>query len=68
MPHLLARANEAVLETQRLRHEGRALRMEAAIRASELGETILRATRAAEKRERELGPDLQSPGGPLSRP
>jgi hypothetical protein len=36
-----------------------ALRMEAAIRASELGETMLRATRTAEKRERELGQDRQ---------
>jgi hypothetical protein len=67
MPHLLARANEAVLEAQWLREQGRALRMEAAIRASALGETIVRATRVTEKRERELGPDLQSPGGPLSR-
>jgi hypothetical protein len=51
MPYLLARANEAVLKAQWLRHEGRALRMEAAIRASELGETIVRATRTAKKCE-----------------
>ena len=67
MSDLLARANEAVLEAQWLRDEGRALRMEAAIRASELGETILRATRTAEKPERQ-NPDLQYSGGPLSRP
>lgn len=43
MVHLLARANEALLEAQRLRQEGRVLRLEAAIRASELGQTITRA-------------------------
>jgi hypothetical protein len=60
MPHLLARANEAVLEAQWLRQQGRALRMEAVILASELGETILRATRAAEIRKPRLAVDQQA--------
>jgi hypothetical protein len=44
MPHLLARANEAVLVAQWLRQERRALRLEAAIRAGKTREAIVRAT------------------------
>jgi hypothetical protein len=47
---LIAKANQAILEAHCLRREGRSLRFEAAVRASELGETILeghaRATRS----------------------
>jgi hypothetical protein len=59
MPHLLARANETVLETQRLRREGRALRMEAAILASTLGQTVRGSTVTAEGRAHSPGPDQQ---------
>ena len=65
MPHLLAKANEALLEAQWLRREGRALRLEAAMLANELGETILRATRPAENRGAVHGPDQQSTAAPF---
>jgi len=38
---LIAKANQAILEAHWLRRQGRALRIEASVRASELGETIL---------------------------
>jgi antirestriction protein ArdC len=60
MPHLLARANEAMLEAQWLRHKGRALRMEAAIRAGELGDTIVRAASTGEKHRPASGVDQQT--------
>jgi hypothetical protein len=65
MPHLLARANEVLLEAQWLRREGRALRLEAAMLASELGETILRATGPAENRGAVHGPDQQIAATPF---
>jgi hypothetical protein len=61
MPHLIARANEAVLEAQCLRREGRALRREAAMRASELGETIQRAHPSRKSSPRALV-DQATPG------
>jgi hypothetical protein len=45
MPELIAKANQAILEAQLLRKEGRSLRLEAAVRASQLGETILQSHR-----------------------
>jgi hypothetical protein len=57
MPHLLARANEALLEAQCLRREGRALRIEAATRASALGKTILRSAVTVETRKQPVDPD-----------
>jgi len=39
---LFAKANQAILEAQWLREQGRSLRVEAALSATELGETILR--------------------------
>lgn len=45
MPELIAKANQVILEAQLLRREGRALRFEASVWASELGRTILRAHR-----------------------
>ena len=41
MPELIAKANEAILEAQCLRREGRSLRFEASVLASQLGQTIL---------------------------
>jgi hypothetical protein len=49
MSFLLARADEVLLQAQYLRMEGRALRREAALRAKELGRTILRTAEAAGK-------------------
>jgi hypothetical protein len=40
MPELIAKANQAILEAQCLRREGRSLRFEAAVLASQLGQTI----------------------------
>jgi hypothetical protein len=41
MPELIAKANQAILEAQYLRREGRSLRFEASILASRLGRTIV---------------------------
>lgn len=57
---LIARANEVMLEAQRLRREGHVLRREAAIRASELGKTIVRAATAAESRDHASGPTVSA--------
>jgi hypothetical protein len=38
---LIAKANQVILEAHCLRRQGRSLRFEASVRASELGETIL---------------------------
>ena len=46
MQELIAKANLAIMEAQYLRREGRSLRFEASILASELGQTILRSRRA----------------------
>ncbi|HUN96142.1 MAG TPA: hypothetical protein VMU69_07880 [Bradyrhizobium sp.] len=40
MQELISKANKAILEAQWLRQEGRALRLEASVLASRLGETI----------------------------
>ena len=40
MPELIAKANQAILEAQCLRREGRSLRFEASVLASQLGQTI----------------------------
>jgi hypothetical protein len=40
MQELIARANQAILEAQWLRREGRSLRFEAAVLVSQLGQTI----------------------------
>jgi hypothetical protein len=49
---LIAKANLVILEAHCLRKQGRSLRFEAAVRASELGQTLLevhaRATRSRE--------------------
>jgi hypothetical protein len=37
---LIAKANQAILEAHWLRRQGRSLRFEASVRASELGETM----------------------------
>jgi cellobiose-specific phosphotransferase system component IIA len=49
---LFAKANQAILEAHWLRREGRLLRFEASVRASELGETIL-GVHAESNRSRE---------------
>jgi hypothetical protein len=41
MPELIAKANQAILEAQFLRKEGRSLRHEASVLASQLGQTIV---------------------------
>ena len=40
MAELIAKANQAILEAQCLRREGRSLRFEASVLASQLGQTI----------------------------
>ena len=40
MPELIAKANQAILEAQCLRREGRSLRFEASVLASRLGQTV----------------------------
>lgn len=45
MQELIAKANQAILESQYLRREGRSLRLEASVLASQLGQTILQAHR-----------------------
>lgn len=43
MPELIAKANQAILEAQWLRREGRSLRIEASVLASQLGQTIVQS-------------------------
>jgi hypothetical protein len=45
MQELISKANQAILEAQWLRQEGRALRFEASVLASQLGETVLQSRR-----------------------
>ena len=45
MPELIAKANQAILEAQWLRREGRSLRYEASVLASQLGQTIQQSHR-----------------------
>jgi hypothetical protein len=40
MPELIAKANQAILEAQWLRREGRSLRFEASVLARQLGQTV----------------------------
>lgn len=49
MEELLAKANQAILEAQLLRQEGSSLRVEAAVLAGKLGETLMRAHKTVEK-------------------
>ena len=62
MSYLLARANELLLEAQYLRQQGRALRKEAAIRASELSATVVRTATAGR------GSDAGGPAEPAQNP
>jgi len=50
---LIAKANQAILEAHWLRRQGRSLRLEASVRASELGETVLEV-HAGATRSREM--------------
>ena len=43
MRELIAKANQAILEAQFLRKEGRSLRYEASVLASQLGQTIVQS-------------------------
>jgi hypothetical protein len=43
MAELIAKANQAILQSQCLRKEGRALRVEASVLASQLGQTVVRS-------------------------
>ena len=61
MEELVARANQTILETHRLRQEGRSLRLEAAVLAGKLGETIMRGYKAAEKTPRSPPANPASP-------
>jgi hypothetical protein len=45
MPELIAKANQAILEAQFLRREGRSLRFEASVLASRISQTILLSRR-----------------------
>jgi hypothetical protein len=45
MQELISKANEAILESQCLRREGRSLRIEASMLASRLGQTVLQSAR-----------------------
>jgi hypothetical protein len=67
MPYLLARASEVALETQQLRRVGRALRLQAAISASELGRTVQRIQMAAGNTQRESNWE-EPPSGPDETP
>ena len=49
MPELMAKANEAILEAQILRREGRSLRLEASALASRLGQTVIQSQRTEEE-------------------
>jgi hypothetical protein len=57
MPELIAKANQAILEAQYLRREGRSLRYEATVLATRLGETILQSRRV-EKQSGDLKASL----------
>jgi hypothetical protein len=50
MPELIAKANQAILQAQWLRREGRSLRLEAAVLASELGAAIIRSQEVEKER------------------
>jgi hypothetical protein len=58
MPELIAKANQAILEAQYLRREGRSLRYEASVLATRLGETILQSHRT-EKQSADLKTSLE---------
>jgi hypothetical protein len=64
MQELIAKANQAILESQMLRREGRSLRFEATVRASELGQTILQS----QSKERESSELVASLNQALSKP
>ena len=49
MPELIAKANQAILEAQCLRREGRSLRFEASVLASRLGQTIQQSRHVEEE-------------------
>jgi hypothetical protein len=49
MQELIAKANEAILESQCLRSEGRSLRIEASMLASRLGQTVMRSARTEQE-------------------
>lgn len=42
MPELIAKANQVILESRYLQREGRSLRFQASILASQLGQTLVR--------------------------
>lgn len=46
MQELIAKANQAILESQYLQREGRSLRVQASILASQLGRTVVQSQRA----------------------
>jgi hypothetical protein len=48
MSDLIAKANQAMLEAQCLRREGRSLRFEATVLASQLGQTVMLSQRVEE--------------------
>jgi hypothetical protein len=43
MSELIAKANQAILEAQYLRREGRSLRLEASVLASQLGQKVAKS-------------------------
>jgi hypothetical protein len=63
MEELIARADQVILESRCLRREGRSLRFEASVLASQLGETILKSCRT-ERESSDLNASLQRLFGP----
>ena len=49
MRELIAQANQAILEAQCLRREGRLLRYEASLLASQLGQTVVKFRRTGQE-------------------
>jgi hypothetical protein len=63
MPELIARANQTILEAQWLRSQQRALRSEANVLASRLGETVVRCTTAKRELRQTIISLSEAPGG-----
>ena len=61
MEELIEKANRAMLETQWLRNEGRSLRVIAAVRASELGQTLLEPYAELRKRHEQRHSIVENP-------
>jgi len=68
MPELIAKANQVIMETRWLRREGRSLRFEAAVLASELGATIIRSQMAQNELAKTSGMEIPRGRGAATLP